>query len=210
MKPEYPTPLDYPALRALWKEAFADNDAFLDGFWRAGFSPKRCRCIIAGGKAHSALYWFDCTMQGQKYAYLYAVATAEEARGQGLCTALMDDTHTLLKKLGYAGAVLVPGEKSLFAFYEKRGYRVAACVDEFTCEVSEGAPISMQALSAEEFDSLRKTYLPHGGMAQEGADTFWELYDPKDPGASPYGGTIVNSYCHAWSCAPAYFLRKFF
>lgn len=49
-----------------------------------------------------------------------------------------------------------------------------------------------------------------GGMVKEGADTFWELYDPSDPDASPYGGTIVNSYCHAWSCAPAYFLRKYF
>ncbi len=49
-----------------------------------------------------------------------------------------------------------------------------------------------------------------GGMADQGADTFWELYDPADPNASPYGGTIVNSYCHAWSCAPAYFLRKYF
>ena len=49
-----------------------------------------------------------------------------------------------------------------------------------------------------------------GGMAQEGADTFWEIYDPKDPDVSPYGGTIITSYCHAWSCAPAYFLRKSF
>ena len=49
-----------------------------------------------------------------------------------------------------------------------------------------------------------------GGMARRGADTFWELYDPADPNASPYGGTIVNSYCHAWSCAPAYFLRKYY
>lgn len=49
-----------------------------------------------------------------------------------------------------------------------------------------------------------------GGMLREGADTFWELYDPAAPDASPYGGTIVNSYCHAWSCAPAYFLRAYF
>lgn len=49
-----------------------------------------------------------------------------------------------------------------------------------------------------------------GDMADKDADTFWELYDPTDPNASPYGGTAVNSYCHAWSCAPAYFLRKFF
>ena len=47
-----------------------------------------------------------------------------------------------------------------------------------------------------------------GGMLNEGADTFWELYNPENPNESPYGGTIVNSYCHAWSCAPAYFLGK--
>ena len=49
-----------------------------------------------------------------------------------------------------------------------------------------------------------------GGMMDAGADTFWELYNPDNPNESPYGGTIVNSYCHAWSCAPAYFLRKYF
>ncbi len=53
-------------------------------------------------------------------------------------------------------------------------------------------------------DVLRRYW---GGMADLGADTFWELFDPENPDASPYGGTIVNSYCHAWSCAPAYFLR---
>ncbi|MCM1193558.1 MAG: GH116 family glycosyl hydrolase [Acetatifactor muris] len=49
-----------------------------------------------------------------------------------------------------------------------------------------------------------------GGMAEQGADTFWELFNPKNPSESPYGGTIVNSYCHAWSCAPAYFLRRYY
>ena len=49
-----------------------------------------------------------------------------------------------------------------------------------------------------------------GGMIKNGADTFWELYNPENPDESPYGGTIVNSYCHAWSCGPAYFLRKYF
>lgn len=48
-----------------------------------------------------------------------------------------------------------------------------------------------------------------GGMVSDGADTFFELYRPGYPNESPYGGTIVNSYCHAWSCAPAYFIRKY-
>ena len=48
-----------------------------------------------------------------------------------------------------------------------------------------------------------------GGMICHGADTFWELYNPENPAESPYGSSIVNSYCHAWSCTPTYLLRKY-
>ena len=49
-----------------------------------------------------------------------------------------------------------------------------------------------------------------GGMLRLGADTFWELYNPENPNESPYGSSIVNSYCHAWSSTPAYLLRKYY
>lgn len=49
-----------------------------------------------------------------------------------------------------------------------------------------------------------------GGMLHEGADTFWELYNPENPSETPYGNGMVNSYCHAWSCTPAYFFRKYY
>lgn len=48
-----------------------------------------------------------------------------------------------------------------------------------------------------------------GGMAREGADTFYEVYDPADRSASPYGDRLINSFCHAWSGTPAYFIRKY-
>lgn len=48
-----------------------------------------------------------------------------------------------------------------------------------------------------------------GGMIKKGADTFWEVYDPTDELKSPYGFFPVNSYCHAWSCTPVYFIRKY-
>lgn len=48
-----------------------------------------------------------------------------------------------------------------------------------------------------------------GGMIQKGADTFWEVYDPKDDKRSPYGAHVVNSACHAWSCTPVYFINKY-
>ena len=58
-------------------------------------------------------------------------------------------------------------------------------------------------------EEARRVMLEYwGGMIRQGADTFFELYNPADPDESPYGSPIVNSYCHAWSCTPAYFLRQ--
>ncbi|MCI3920799.1 sugar hydrolase [Paenibacillus sp. TRM 82003] len=48
-----------------------------------------------------------------------------------------------------------------------------------------------------------------GEMVKDGADTFWELYNPEDKKLSPYGSNLINSYCHAWSCTPTYFIRKY-
>jgi hypothetical protein len=57
-----------------------------------------------------------------------------------------------------------------------------------------------------EADELIASYW--GGMVQRGADTFWEVYDPANSKASPYDDVHINSFCHAWSCTPTYFLRK--
>ena len=48
-----------------------------------------------------------------------------------------------------------------------------------------------------------------GGMIAAGDDTFREYWDPADPDGSPYGGRIVNSYCHAWSCSPVYVISRY-
>lgn len=48
-----------------------------------------------------------------------------------------------------------------------------------------------------------------GGMVELGADTFWEAYTPDDLDFSPYNDRMINSLCHAWSCTPAYFIRKY-
>ena len=48
-----------------------------------------------------------------------------------------------------------------------------------------------------------------GGMIALGADTFYEAYVPADPEFSPYDDRKANSMCHAWSCTPTYFIRKY-
>lgn len=48
-----------------------------------------------------------------------------------------------------------------------------------------------------------------GGMLAKGATTFWEVYSPNEEKLSPYNSYHINSYCHAWSCTPTYFIRKY-
>ena len=47
-----------------------------------------------------------------------------------------------------------------------------------------------------------------GAMVTHGADTFWEVFDPTDSHTSPYEDVHINSFCHAWSCTPAFLLRS--
>ena len=121
-----PHPFQASELRQLWKKTFGDSDAFLDIFFDTAFSTKRCMCVTCKDSVAAALYWFDCTFSNQKIAYIYAVATAKEFRGQGLCHSLMEHTHSHLKEQGYAGTILSPAEKTLFDFYEKMGYQTCA------------------------------------------------------------------------------------
>ncbi len=158
-----PSPADYPALKALWKEAFSDTDPFIALFWESGFSPQRCRCILDGGAVVSALYWFDAEKDGEKVAYLYAVATKESRRKEGLCRRLLADTHTHLASLGYTTAVLVPGAAALFDYYEALGYRRFGGVGRASVCAGE-ASIPLQEISAQTYLALTKKLHPPGSV----------------------------------------------
>ena len=162
-----PQPRQIPGLRELWKEAFGDSDTWLDTFFALGFSPDRCRCITEEGRPTAALYWFDVTLEDRKLAYLYAIATAQDRRGRGLCSGLMADTHRHLKELGYAGAVLVPAEPSLSGFYGRMGYETVSGIRVFSCSAGS-LPEPLRKLSAEEYARLRRQISPAGTVLQEG------------------------------------------
>lgn len=69
----------------------------------------------------------------------------------------------------------------------------------------------IQALvNAELFETAKTSLVNYwGGMVDKGADTFWEVYDQNNDFLTPYHFYPVNSYCHAWSCTPVYFIRKY-
>ncbi len=49
-----------------------------------------------------------------------------------------------------------------------------------------------------------------GDMINLGADTFWEIHVVGNSDISYMKDPLLTSYCHAWSCSPSYFIRKYF
>jgi ribosomal protein S18 acetylase RimI-like enzyme len=154
-------------LKTLWQLAFGDSREAIDGFFATGYRPDCCRFLREEGRVAAALYWLDGTYDGRRYAYIYAVATDPDFRGRGLCRKLMAQTQSDLEKLGYAGALLKPGEEGLRRMYEKMGYRTVSRIGEFSCRAGEeGTPL--RRLDTAQYARLRREYLPQGALIQEG------------------------------------------
>lgn len=160
---------DIPQLWQLWKEAFGDDDNFLDTFYILAFSANRCRVAAQGEKVLGAVYWFSCTCRGQEIAYLYALATEKTSQGQGIATELMKSTWEQLERQGVNGTVLVPASTELIRFYAKMGY--VPCAPQGRMKVQASGPAcNMKPVSPRRYGELRRNLLPSGGVVQEGAN----------------------------------------
>ncbi|KGO85325.1 glycoside hydrolase [Flavobacterium rivuli WB 3.3-2 = DSM 21788] len=102
------------------------------------------------------------------------------------CVVKKKEAQTILKSLQASKNAIKPGGPYLYHYY------VQALIDS-------GLKEDAKKIVAEYW----------GGMVNKGADTFWEVYDPSNEQLSPYNFYPVNSYCHAWSCTPIYFIRKY-
>ena len=172
---DYPAAGQEPQLRTLWRLSFGDSEEFIAGFFADAYSPRRCRCAAENGNVAAALYWFDTEFRGQKFAYLYAVATHPDFRNRGLCRALMADTVACLTDRGYDGALLMPQDVGLREMYARMGFRDCCTVSEFTCDAGKAATV--RPVSVTEYARLRREYLPPEGVIQEGANlTYLKSY----------------------------------
>lgn len=159
------------ALRTLWIECFGNEDGWIDTFFGTALDPNHACVLNRQGRLAAALCWMDVFCHGQKLAYLYAIATAPDLRRQGLCRELMDSAHETLAKQHYAGCILVPADAGLRQMYDKMGYVNFGGIREISAQ--RGEPVSIRRLSAVDYASLRRAYLPKDGVVQEsGAETY--------------------------------------
>ena len=153
---DFPTESLIPSLKALWQDAFGDDDEFTLNFFSLGFSKERSLCAIEGGELVGALYWFDMEHCSGKIAYIYGVATANAFRGKGIGSLMMKEANKLLNSHGYSYITLVPAEKGVISFYEKLGYKICASIDETEFSASDKQASYRQDAAADYFTERRK------------------------------------------------------
>ena len=160
----HPRPGEEAALRALFTEAFGDED-FTDLFFQRGYSRERCLAAFEGALL-GALHWFDCTLEGKKAAYVYGIAAFRHCRGRGIGSALIRAAVETLQREGYERILLVPAEESLFGYYERFGFRAVSTIREQTIEAA--ALLPLRKLTADEYTAARRKLLPKASLLQEG------------------------------------------
>ena len=112
------------SLKELFNICFPGEEKFCDWFFENVFSAENTLvCVhddILKGMAMEMVY--DIEGLGE-VTYLYGVATSPLYRGQGVCRSLLEASHREDIKKERKASILIPGNKGLFNFYEKYGYK---------------------------------------------------------------------------------------
>ena len=109
----------------IWKQSFGDSEEYIRTFFEWNLSKTMVIVYEVDGKAVSVAYLLPVTYEraGQKAVpcwYLYAAATLPEFRGRGYFGEIMK----VVREEVAEPIILVPGEISLVAFYQKQGLHV--------------------------------------------------------------------------------------
>lgn len=101
----------------LWREAFGDPREDIE-FFLDSCENKSVLCSYdLKGNLASMLFLVDCTLQGERYKYIYAACTGRAFRRQGEMTRLLD-----FAKECYSKIILIPADSDLAEYYRKRGF----------------------------------------------------------------------------------------
>ena len=149
-------------LQVLWSRVFGDGPDVTDLFFRR-FPPERhTRVIPAGYGITSMANWLPVTLraEGKAYsgAYVYAVATAPERRGEGLGSALVEELDRALADAGLDFACLCPASTRLYDFYAALGYETAFFCGHFHAAPAGEASVPTR-MDAMEYLALRRELL---------------------------------------------------
>ena len=111
----------------LWNEAFGDSEDDIKFFLDSRYIPENTVVFECDGRIVSVLFLLDGMMHinGCDYSsyYLYAACTLKDYRGKGIMSDMLGFAKSLSISRNKQFIILKPGEKSLYGYYEKYGYK---------------------------------------------------------------------------------------
>lgn len=121
------TEKDIDGIIAVWHEAFGDSEEDIRFFLDRKYIPENTVIYEDNGNVESVLFLLEGNMsingKGYPSYYLYAACTSKKSRGKGIMGKMLEYSKNLAKGRGIEFICLRPGEKSLFDYYEKHGYK---------------------------------------------------------------------------------------
>lgn len=162
---------EFPALTEIWKACFKDTEENTVRIFEKLQKPENILVLPCGGEIAAMLSFreFELTSPENqcKAAYIYGVATHPAYQGKGYSTVLLGNAAKLLTHRGYACAVLVPAEESLFGFYQKRGFETAFKLNKATvevCEIKDGESFEFKEIDVKTFGFTRDEHFGDSKM----------------------------------------------
>ncbi len=124
----------------LWNEAFGDSEDEIRFFLDSRYNPDNTVIYEIDDDIAAVLFLLEGNMSinGSDYPsyYLYAACTLKKYRGRGIMTDLLAYTKEITNSRSKHFICLRPGEKSLFEFYQKHGYKNFFKVKKVTYDFS--------------------------------------------------------------------------
>ncbi|MCD8341146.1 MAG: GNAT family N-acetyltransferase [Clostridiales bacterium] len=155
---------DLPRMKALWQLCFGDEAAEIDCLLSCLYAPGVGLVLEAEGQVQSMLLSLPLTLVGQggealPARYVYAFCTHPAAQSRGYGRTLLAWAEEQAAAQGCAAVAMVPGEASLFAFYEGLGYARA-----FPRQTRKGVPAAapdavIAPVPPEEYGTRREALL---------------------------------------------------
>lgn len=159
------TPADWPACKELWKLAFGDEDRYIDNFYEHFYRPERVLVLKDENGLRSMLALLPMDLRWAdggrtKAAYLYALATHPDARGQGYAMFLMRYADFYLGEQAIPFLSTVPAEESLQKYFAASvDFQPCHPIDEAELPAPAPAALPAQRVSGEAYYALREELL---------------------------------------------------
>lgn len=120
---------DISQLQQLWQTVFGDGKEITDFFFTHTADINNAYVYKVDGKCVSAFYLIDAPVkegrETKKAMYLYAAATLDEYRKQGIMGNMINYAINRLKDSGYDYLYLYPANENLYSYYAKFGFKPA-------------------------------------------------------------------------------------